>query len=380
MKILHVVGARPNFMKVAPVMAAMDRHGTRFEQRLVHTGQHYDRQMSRVFFDELGLPRPDVDLGVGSADHAEQTARVMVAFEPVVADWRPDWVFVVGDVNSTLACALVCAKLHVRVAHLEAGLRSFDRSMPEEINRVVTDQIADLLLTPSADADENLRREGVPPEKVALVGNIMIDTLARLLPEARSRALAARLGLSPGRFVLVTMHRPGNVDDRADLRDIATGLGLLAADVPVVFPVHPRTRRGIDAVLDGGVPRGLRLLEPLGYLDFLSLMDAAGVVVTDSGGVQEETTYLGVPCLTVRPNTERPVTIEVGTNRLVARAPEALVAAARERLAEARETSHGIPPLWDGATAPRVVDALLAASAVRQGRRGEATADAGVST
>ncbi|MGZ4199197.1 MAG: UDP-N-acetyl glucosamine 2-epimerase, partial [Thermoleophilia bacterium] len=214
MRILHVVGARPNFMKVAPVMAAMGRHGARFEQRLVHTGQHYDRQMSRVFFDELGLPRPDVDLEVGSADHAEQTARVMVAFEPVVADWRPDWVFVVGDVNSTLACALVCAKLRVRVAHLEAGLRSFDRSMPEEINRVVTDQIADLLLTPSADADENLRREGVPLEKVALVGNIMIDTLARLLPEARSRALAARLGLSPGRFVLVTMHRPANVDDR----------------------------------------------------------------------------------------------------------------------------------------------------------------------
>ncbi len=352
-------------------MAAMDRRTAQFAQRLVHTGQHYDLQMSRVFFDELGLPRPDVDLNVGSADHAEQTARVMVAFEPVVTRWRPDWVVVVGDVNSTLACALVCAKLHVRVAHLEAGLRSFDRSMPEEINRVVTDQVADLLLTPSADADENLRREGVPADKVVLVGNVMIDTLVRLLPQARSRSVAERLGLSPGRFVLVTMHRPANVDERADLKDIVAGLGRLAAEVPVVFPVHPRTRRGIDA-LDGGVPPGLRLLEPLGYLDFLSLMDAAGVVVTDSGGVQEETTYLGVPCLTVRPNTERPVTIEVGTNRLVERAPEALVKAARERLREPRETTHGVPPLWDGATAPRVVDALLAASA-RHGGRGPAT-------
>ena len=379
MRILHVVGARPNFMKVAPVMAAMGRRPGEFVQLLVHTGQHYDRQMSSVFFDELGLPHPDVDLNVGSADHAEQTARVMVAFEPVVADWRPDWVVVVGDVNSTLACALVCAKLQVRVAHLEAGLRSYDRTMPEEVNRVVTDHIADLLLTPSADADANLLREGLAAEKIAFVGNVMIDTLVRLLPQARSRSVAARLGLEPGRFVLVTMHRPANVDDLAALRDIVTALGTLAADVPVVFPVHPRTRRSIDAVLEGSPAPGLRLLEPLGYLDFLSLTDTAGVVVTDSGGVQEETTYLGVPCLTVRPNTERPVTIELGTNRLVERSPEALVAAVRERLREPRTTSHALPPLWDGATAPRVADALLAASAARPDDR-RRSAGAGIST
>jgi UDP-N-acetylglucosamine 2-epimerase (non-hydrolysing) len=379
MRILHVVGARPNFMKVAPVMAAMGRRPGEFVHLLVHTGQHYDRQMSSVFFDELGLPHPDVDLNVGSADHAEQTARVMVAFEPVVADWRPDWVVVVGDVNSTLACALVCAKLRVRVAHLEAGLRSYDRTMPEEVNRVVTDHIADLLLTPSADADANLLREGLAAEKIAFVGNVMIDTLVRLLPQARSRSVAARLGLEPGRFVLVTMHRPANVDDLAALRDIVTALGTLAADVPVVFPVHPRTRRGIDTVLEGSPAPGLRLLEPLGYLDFLSLTDTAGVVVTDSGGVQEETTYLGVPCLTVRPNTERPVTIELGTNRLVERSPEALVAAVRERLREPRTTSHALPPLWDGATAPRVADALLAASAARPDDR-RRSAGAGIST
>ena len=347
-------------MKIAPVMAAMDRRGAAFEQFLVHTGQHYDRQMSRVFVEELGLPRPDVDLNVGSAPHAEQTARVMTAFEPVVADRRPDWVVVAGDVNSTMACALVCAKLHVPVAHLEAGLRSFDRTMPEEINRVVTDHVADLLLTPSADADENLLREGVPAARIALVGNVMIDTLVRLLPRARERGVAATLGLDSGPFVLVTMHRPGNVDDRGDLGDVVTALGTLATDVPVVFPVHPRTRRGIDAALEGGVPPGLRLLEPLGYLDFLSLMDTAAVVVTDSGGVQEETTYLGVPCLTVRPNTERPVTLRLGTNRLVERTPATLVAAVRERLGEPRAAGRAVP-LWDGATAPRVVEALLAA-------------------
>ena len=360
MRVLHVVGARPNFMKVAPVMSAMARRPEEFEQVLVHTGQHYDRQMSRVFFDELGLPQPDVDLNVGSASHADQTARVMTAFEPVVSDWRPDWVVVVGDVNSTLASALVCAKLHVRVAHLEAGLRSYDRSMPEEINRVVTDQVADLLLTPSADADANLLREGVAAERIALVGNVMIDTLVRLLPAARSRGVAAQLGLEPGRFVLVTMHRPGNVDDRDDLRDIVTGLRALAAEVPVVFPVHPRTRHGIDELLGGSVPPGLRLLEPLGYLDFLSLMDVAQLVVSDSGGIQEETTWLGVPCLTVRPNTERPVTIEQGTNRLVGREPAALVTAARASLQAPRGGHHRIPPLWDGATAPRVLDELLA--------------------
>jgi UDP-N-acetylglucosamine 2-epimerase (non-hydrolysing) len=365
MRILHVVGARPNFMKTAPVMAEMARHPDRFEQLLVHTGQHYDYEMSEVFFRDLQMPRPDRFLEVGSGSHAEQTARVMVAFEPVVREWRPDWAVVVGDVNSTPACTLVCAKLGVPVAHVEAGLRSRDRTMPEEINRLVTDQLADLLLTPSRDADENLLREGVAPAKIRFVGNVMIDTLVANLAKAKARPIVAELGLNPGDYVLVTLHRPANVDDAGDLHEVLEALRALGERLPVVFPVHPRTRQSMGDATAAELSARIKLLDPLGYLDFIALLDAAGVVITDSGGLQEESTYLGVPCLTVRPNTERPVTITEGTNRLVARSREAIVAAAREAMKEAaREAGGGpgrrVPELWDGHAAERIVGVLAA--------------------
>jgi len=367
MRVLHVVGARPNFVKTAPVMAEMSRSPELFEQVLVHTGQHYDHAMSQVFFDDLGLPEPHVFLGVGSGSHAQQTARTMLAFEPVVADRRPDWVFVVGDVNSTLACALVCAKLGVRLAHVEAGLRSRDRSMPEETNRVLTDQLADLLFTPSRDGDENLLNEGISHSKIRFVGNVMIDTLVRLLPAARERTVVSDMGLTPGGFVLVTLHRPANVDRQEGLAEVLAALVRIAGDVPVVFPVHPRTRLAMTKALGDDVQPALRLLEPLGYLDFLSLTTAAGVVLTDSGGIQEETTYLGVPCLTVRPNTERPITVEIGTNRLVAPARDAIVNAVRSLLAEPRGAPR-VPELWDGAAAPRIIEALLHAESAARDR------------
>ncbi len=359
LKVLHVVGARPNFMKTAPVMAAMARRPGAFRQVLVHTGQHYDYNMSQVFFGDLGLPAPDEFLGAGAGSHARQTARIMEAFEPVVEKHRPDWVVVVGDVNSTLACALVANKLGVRVAHVEAGLRSRDRSMPEEINRALTDQLADLLFTPSPDADDNLRREGIPPARVRRVGNVMIDSLVRLLPRAVERPTVRDLGLVPGGFVLATLHRPANVDDPRVLHEIVRALWDVAETWPVVFPVHPRTRKTLAAL--GPLPEGerLRLLEPLGYVDFLALMRAARLVLTDSGGVQEETTYLGVPCLTVRPNTERPVTVELGTNRLVAAGYEAITRAVAETTARPKG-SRRVPDLWDGAAAERIADALAA--------------------
>lgn len=364
MRILHVVGARPNFMKTAPVMAEMARRPDRFEQLLVHTGQHYDDEMSAVFFRDLQMPQPDRFLEVGSGSHAEQTARVMVAFEPVVREWRPDWVMVVGDVNSTLACTLVCAKLSVPVAHVEAGLRSGDRTMPEEINRLVTDQLADLLLTPSRDADENLLREGVAPEKIRFVGNVMIDTLVANLAKAKARPIVAELGLKPGDYVLVTLHRPANVDDAGDLHEVLEALRALGERLPVVFPVHPRTRQSMGDALVAELSAQIKLLDPLGYLDFIALLDAAGVVITDSGGLQEESTYLGVPCLTVRPNTERPVTVTEGTNRLVARSREAIAAAAGEAMKEAAgeagaaKPKRRLPQLWDGHAAERIVQAL----------------------
>lgn len=358
MNVLHIVGARPNFMKVAPIMAEMDRHPDAFTQALVHTGQHYDENMSAVFLEELGLPRPDVNLGVGSGTHAWQTAQVMLRFEPVLAEHNPDWVVVVGDVNSTLACALVCGKLGVRVAHVEAGLRSFDRTMPEEINRLLTDQLASLLFTHSPEAGENLRREGVAPEIIHFVGNVMIDTLVRLAPRAEAGwpDLAERYSL--GRFVLATIHRPANVDDPDALAEIVSALARLSRDVPVLFPAHPRTQDSLERF--GLSPAGgdFRVLAPLGYLDFLALLRHAALVVTDSGGIQEETTYLGVPCLTVRPNTERPVTVTRGTNRLVSRDREAMYAAMRARLAE-DPTLPAPPPLWDGRAAERIVQVFL---------------------
>jgi len=344
-------------------MHAMAHEPDRFTQILVHTGQHYDANMSQVFFDELELPRPDVNLEVGSGSHAQQTALIMQRFEPVVLDYKPDWVIVPGDVNSTVACALVASKLGVKVAHVEAGLRSFDRTMPEEINRVVTDHLADLLFTTEPSGNENLRREGIPEEKIRFVGNTMIDTLVRLLPKAEARwpGLSERLGLD-GRYVLVTLHRPSNVDDPATLREIMTALVEISREVPVIFPVHPRTRQRIAALGLAGPQSAianLQFLEPLGYLDFLALEAHAGLVLTDSGGVQEETTYLGVPCLTARPNTERPVTITQGTNRLVANKSHDLVIAAGMVLTRMISSNVVPPVLWDGYAAQRIVAVFL---------------------
>ena len=358
---MPVVGARPNFMKVAPIMREMARYPDAFEQRLVHTGQHYDPLMSAVFFEELEIPRPDVNLEVGSGSHSWQTAQVMLRFEPVLSQYQPDWVIVVGDVNSTLACSLVCSKLGVRVAHVEAGLRSFDRSMPEEINRLLTDQIADLLFTHSQDGNQNLSNEGIAAEKIHLVGNVMIDTLVQLLPKAQARwpALEARFNLQ--NYVLVTLHRPSNVDSADTLAEIMTALGEISRQVTVLFPVHPRTRQRIrefNLVASAG---NVCLLDPVGYLDFLALEAHADLVLTDSGGVQEETTYLGVPCLTARRNTERPVTISAGTNQLVESNSLSLISALRARLA-AGNGLRNIPPFWDGHAAERIVDVFRSCS------------------
>ncbi len=361
MRILHVVGARPNFMKIAPVMQALDRRNG-CEQILVHTGQHYDANMSQVFLDELGLPPPDVHLAVGSGTHAWQTAQVMLRFEPVLLDFRPDWVVVPGDVNSTLAAALVASKLGISVAHVEAGLRSGDRTMPEEINRVLTDHLADLLFTTEPSGNAHLAQEGIPAAKIRYVGNVMIDSLVRLLPRAEASwpELRAKLGLAQ-RYVLVTLHRPSNVDDSATLAEVLAALTEIAGDVQVVFPVHPRTRARIAEAGLADHTRGLLLTEPLGYLEFLALEKHAAVVLTDSGGVQEETTYLGVPCLTARPNTERPITITAGTNQLVARQRGALVAAFRDVMRGAGPgwQPPSPPPLWDGHAAERIADAFV---------------------
>ncbi len=357
MKLLSIVGARPNFMKIAPLARAIARRGAAgIDHVLVHTGQHYDDAMSEVFFRELGIPVPDHNLHVGSGTHAEQTARVMLAFEPLCVQHRPDWVVVVGDVNSTMACTLVAAKLGVRVAHVEAGLRSFDRSMPEEVNRLVTDALADLLLTPSEDADDNLRREGVPAARIRLVGNIMIDTLVTNLEVARRSTLPASLGLRTRDYVFVTLHRPSNVDQRDRLAGLLAALRDVARSMPVVFPVHPRTRATLAAFgFERGSAETLTLIDPVGYRDSLCLTEGARLVITDSGGIQEESTYLGTPCLTLRPNTERPVTVTVGTNKLST--VECLARDIDDILA-GRHRAGGVPPLWDGHTADRVLDAL----------------------
>lgn len=361
MKIISVVGARPNFMKIAPFIKAIQRNNRPFVNHiLVHTGQHYDNAMSDIFFRELGIPVPDINLEIGSGSHAEQTAKIMLAFEPICIREKPDWVVVVGDVNSTMACTLVASKLGIKVAHIEAGLRSFDRTMPEEINRIVTDSLADLLLTPSADADENLKSEGVPSSKVRLVGNIMIDTLVSNLEKARSSRLPDKLGLKPGSFVYVTLHRPSNVDDRVSLMRIMEEFYRLAHRLPVIFPIHPRTRKMLDE-FGIKVPQeaNVKLIEPVGYHDSLWLTENARFVLTDSGGIQEEATYLFTPCLTLRPNTERPVTIEVGTNKLTRL--DQLSTDIEEILQERRKPSQ-IPRYWDGQAAERVLNILLETS------------------
>jgi UDP-N-acetylglucosamine 2-epimerase (non-hydrolysing) len=354
MHILHVVGARPNFMKVAPVLNAL-KEQENVLQTLVHTGQHYDINMSDVFFKQLAIQTPDVNLAVGSGTPAKQTAEIMMRLEPVLVEREPDVVLVYGDVNSTVATALVCTKLGVHLGHVEAGLRSFDRTMPEEINRVVTDQLADILFTPSEDGNENLQREGIPTEKIFFVGNVMIDSLVRLLPSAQ-KAMVEGL---PERYALVTLHRPANVDDSAALKGILESLLEVNRELAVVFPTHPRTRQRIA---DFGLNTGqLRLLEPCSYVDFLGLQSRATVVITDSGGIQEETTYLGVPCLTVRENTERPITVSVGTNVLVGRDREKL----RTELSlvlEGKAKKGTVPPRWDGQTGKRVADILTGRS------------------
>jgi UDP-N-acetylglucosamine 2-epimerase (non-hydrolysing) len=351
MQLIHVVGARPNFMKVAPIYrACADRN---ISQVIVHTGQHYDPNMSDVFFRELHIPTPDINLDVGSGSHAEQTAKVMLRFADVVPSLQPDWVLVYGDINSTLAAALVCAKLSIRVAHVEAGLRSFDRTMPEEINRLVTDQLADLLFTPSADADTNLLREGISAEKIQLVGNIMIDSLVRSLSLAQQRPIDQY----PAKYALVTLHRPSNVDDSAILSKLLHSLMRISQQLPVVFPVHPRTRQRINGLGDLEYPPDLHFVEPVGYLDFLRLEQRAAVVITDSGGIQEETTFLGVPCLTLRENTERPITVSLGTNLLLGSDYARLEREVDTILAGSFKQGQ-IPPLWDGHTAERIVDVL----------------------
>jgi UDP-N-acetylglucosamine 2-epimerase (non-hydrolysing) len=367
-KIVLVAGARPNFMKVQPLMRAILAHNAglapeaALDVLLVHTGQHYDENMSQVFFRELGIRPPDIDLGVGSGSHAWQTANILMGFEAVCLAERPDWVVVVGDVNSTMACTLACAKLGIRVAHVEAGLRSFDRTMPEEINRLVTDALADLLLTPSEDADRNLLHEGIPQDRVKRVGNIMIDSLLDNLDKARSSGILSQLGLEPGRFVYVTLHRPSNVDVRDALSGLITELARLARRIPVVFPVHPRTRaRMTDFALEGHREQGFLILDPLGYHGSLCLAEKARLVITDSGGLQEETTFFRTPCLTLRPNTERPITLEIGSNRLTT---PATLRSDIEDLLAGPERLGQVPPLWDGRTAERVLDHLLAASSL----------------
>ena len=337
-------------MKVAPVLAALRARGI-LDQILVHTGQHYDANMSDIFFQQLGIPSPDVNLEVGSGTHARQTADIMTRLEPVVLQNRPDIVLVYGDVNSTVATALVCAKLGIQVGHVEAGLRSFDRTMPEEVNRLVTDQLADLLFTPSEDGDVNLLREGVAHGKIHRVGNVMIDSLVRLLPLAKESATKE----FPERYALVTLHRPANVDDSASLKGILESLLEVNQRIAVVFPVHPRTRQRIAAL---GVPlNNLHLLEPLPYLEFLGLQSRATAVLTDSGGIQEETTYLGVPCLTLRSNTERPITVTIGTNILVGQDRQMLTAELTKIL-DGKAKQGRIPPLWDGHAGDRIADVL----------------------
>jgi UDP-N-acetylglucosamine 2-epimerase (non-hydrolysing) len=350
MHVLHVVGARPNFMKAAPVLQALRRRSG-VKQTIVHTGQHYDTGMSDVFFSQLEIPAPDVNLGVGSASHAKQTAEVMCRLEPVILKLNPDVVLIYGDVNSTVAAALVCAKLGVRVGHVEAGLRSFDWSMPEEINRVVADRLSDLLFTPSEDGDINLSHEGIPAEKIHRVGNVMIDSLTRLLPVARG---CPKDGI-PDRYALVTLHRPSNVDDSHTLKNILEALLEISETLDVVFPIHPRTRQ---RVAEFGLNLDkLHLLEPSPYIEFLALQSRAAVVITDSGGIQEETTYLGVPCLTLRNNTERPITVTLGTNVIVGQDRDKL-ASELAKVVTGKGKKGTIPPLWDGHAGERIADVL----------------------
>lgn len=360
MRIVAVVGARPNFVKIAPIMAELGEYPY-ISTTLVHTGQHYDTQMSDAFFANLEIPRPDVNLKVQSAGAVSQVADIMTRIEPVIASARADVVVVVGDVNSTLAATLAAVKMGRPVAHVEAGLRSFDRTMPEEVNRILTDAVSDVLFTTEASAGENLAREGVAPERVHFVGNVMIDTLFRYRERARESGVLDRLGLVPRQYVALTLHRPSNVDDEGTLALLLGAIARIQSEIPVVFPVHPRTRRRLEA-LAGLLPPmpGLRLADPMPYLDFVQLMAESRCVLTDSGGIQEETTALGTPCLTLRQNTERPVTVSRGTNRIVGTEPDAIYRGWCD-VKDGRWVAGELPELWDGKAASRIVRVLLEA-------------------
>jgi UDP-N-acetylglucosamine 2-epimerase (non-hydrolysing) len=362
LKILNIVGARPNFMKIAPIVREMRRRVNEFQPFIVHTGQHYDAAMSDSFFIDLDIPAPDFHLEVGSASHAVQTAKIMMAFEPILIEQKPDWVLVVGDVNSTIACALVCSKLGIKVAHVEAGLRSRDRTMPEEINRILTDAISDLLLTTSQDADENLKREGVAENKIKFVGNVMIDSLFYNLKKAENSSVREDLDLNGKDYAVLTLHRPSNVDEREIFTGLLDALVSIGGKLPVIFPVHPRTKTNIEnfGFAELVANSNIRLIQPLGYLDFMRLYSGAKLVLTDSGGLQEETTALGIPCLTLRENTERPITLELGTNHLVGTNPKKIKRTAFEILANKNQIKDTkIPPLWDGRASERICDCLL---------------------
>lgn len=359
-KVLNIVGARPNFMKIAPIVREMRRRESEFLPLIVHTGQHYDEAMSDSFFRDLGIPKPDFHLEIGSHSHAVQTAKIMMAFEPIVLAEKPDWVLVVGDVNSTIACALVCAKLGVKIAHVEAGLRSRDRSMPEEINRILTDSISDLLLTTSADADDNLKQEGVADDKIKFVGNVMIDSLFYNLEKSKKSKTREDLDLVGKDYAVLTLHRPSNVDEEDVFSGLLDAVISISEKIPVIFPVHPRTKANIEKFGFAGkvANSNIKLIEPLGYLDFMDLYSGAKLVLTDSGGLQEETTALSIPCLTLRENTERPITIELGTNILVGVEKEKIKQAAFGILENTQPKDKQIPPLWDGHAAERICDAL----------------------
>ena len=361
-KIICVCGARPNFMKIAPIMRAFNENGN-FETLLIHTGQHYDENMSKLFFDELNIPKPDINLEIGSGSHAVQTAEIMKRFEPVVLDFKPDYVLVVGDVNSTIACGLVAVKLGVKLIHVEAGLRSFDREMPEEINRVLTDSISDLLFVTEQSGVDNLTNEGVSSDRVHFVGNVMIDTMIANRQKAQASDVLSRIGLSKGGYAVITLHRPSNVDDMEKFEEIIAAFEHIEKDIKLIFPIHPRTRNNISKNgLDKRVKamKNLLLIEPVGYLDFLCLMSNAKLVMTDSGGIQEETTILGVPCMTLRENTERPVTITEGTNRLVHITTNDILKHYKEINNNTQLTGNTkTPNLWDGNAAKRISEIVI---------------------
>ncbi|MGE5363633.1 MAG: non-hydrolyzing UDP-N-acetylglucosamine 2-epimerase [Bacteroidota bacterium] len=358
-KIISVVGARPNFMKVAPVHKAFQKYNGSVQHLICHTGQHYDEKMSKVFFDDLELPRPHFYLGVGSGSHAEQTARIMIEFEKVLLQEKPDLVIVVGDVNSTIACTLTASKLHIKTAHVESGLRSNDRHMPEEINRLLTDAIADYLFVTEKSGLENLKNEGVSDSKIFFTGNVMIDSLVAYLPKADKSPILKDLALDPGNYILVTLHRPSNVDSKDYLQELINLLNSVSRKRKLVFPIHPRTKSNMSKFgLDNLLSENVLLTEPIGYIDFLALTKNAELIITDSGGIQEESTYLGVQCITVRKNTERPITVEVGTNQLIgtdlAKVEEAALSVLNGNLKKG-----GIPDLWDGCAAERIAQIVL---------------------